>query len=74
MANLYYLNNNSQPSGDFEVHRLDCNQGAEPENQLNLGYCNNGIEAVKKAKDLYPKVADRINGCHYCCPESDTDK
>lgn len=72
MAYYYYLNNNSQPSGDFEVHRRDCNQGADSENQLDLGLCNDGVEAVKKAKESYPKVSSRINGCYYCCPESHT--
>lgn len=74
MVTLYYLNNNSQPNGDFEVHRHDCTQGADPDSQLDLGYCGDGIEAVRKAKQLYASIADRINGCHYCCPESDTDK
>lgn len=72
MSYYYYLNNNSQPSGDFEVHRLDCNQGADSENQLDLGICQDGVEAVAKAKTRYPKVALHINGCYYCCPESHT--
>lgn len=72
MMTYYYLNNNSQSNGDFEVHRRDCNQGADSENQLNLGLCEDGIEAVAKAKKQYPNVASHINGCYYCCPESHT--
>ena len=69
----YYMNNNSQPNGDFEVHRQVCSHGAEPENQLGLGYFNNGVEAVGAAKQKYPHVASYVNGCYYCSPESNTD-
>lgn len=69
----YYMNNNSQPNGDFEVHRQDCVHGADPSNQLGLGYFNNGIEAVAAAKRQYPHVASHVNGCYYCSPESNTD-
>ncbi len=73
MANIYYLNKNQQPNGDYEVHQINCAQGAEPKNQLSLGYCLNGVEAVNKAKKQYPSISQHINGCYYCCPESNTD-
>ena len=69
----YYMNINSQPNGDFEVHRQDCSYGAEPKNQLGLGYFINGIEAVAAAKQKYPHVTNHVNGCYYCSPESNTD-
>lgn len=72
--NYYYLNNNRQPNGDFEVHRVDCAHGADPSNQLGLGYFSNGIEAVAAAKQKYTNVAAYINGCYYCSPESNTDR
>ena len=73
MAN-YYINRNQQPSGDYEVHRSDCTQGAEPENQVSLGWLNNGVEAVRAAKLRFPDHASTINGCYYCSPESNTDR
>jgi hypothetical protein len=72
--NYYYLNNNQQPSGDYEVHRTGCAQGADPSNQLGLGYFSNGIDAVAAAKQKYTNVGAYINGCYYCSPESNTDK
>lgn len=71
--NFYYMNNNQQPNGDFEVHQFNCLHGARQENRLNLGYFNNGVAAVAAAKQKYPHVANRINGCYYCSPESNTD-
>lgn len=69
----YYLNKNRQPSGDFEVHLSGCNHGALPSNQIPLGYFNDGVEAVKNAKQRFPDNAQDINGCAYCCPEANTD-
>jgi hypothetical protein len=68
----YYLNNNQQPSGDYEVHTTECTQGADPENQLNLGWHADCYSAVAKAKQSYPNVASNINGCYYCCEECHT--
>lgn len=72
--NYYYLNNNRQQNGDFEVHHTDCAHGADLGNQLGLGYFNNCIEAVAAAKLRYPNVAAFINGCYFCSPESNTDR
>lgn len=66
----YYLNNNRQEdSGDFEVHKSNCTHGADLDNQLPLGEHINCHRAVAKAKQLYPKVAADIDGCHYCCSD-----
>lgn len=69
----YYLNENQQPSGDYEVHQTDCTHGAEPENQLPLGWYINSVGAVAEAKRRYPDNSDEINGCAFCCPETNTD-
>ncbi len=66
MAYKYYINRNQQPNGDYEVHKSNCNNGANIENQIDLGYFNSCQEAVEKAKKKYPEVAQYINGCYYC--------
>ncbi len=73
MAN-YYLNQNQQPSGDYEVHKEGCAHGADPENQIQLGWFVDGVAAVAEAKRRFPAYADEINGCYYCSPESNTDR
>lgn len=72
--NYYYLNNNRQPNGDFEVHHTGCAHGADSSNQLGLGYFSNGTEAVAAAKQKYPNISAYVNGCYYCSPESNTDR
>jgi hypothetical protein len=73
MLRSYYLNTNQQPSGDYEVHVQDCIHGALPANQHQLGNFYNSRDAVAKAKRVFPTYARTINGCAYCCPDSDTD-
>jgi hypothetical protein len=68
----YYLSNNQQPSGDYEVHVLDCTQGAESQNQIDLGWHADSHSAVAEAKQRYPSNSHEINGCYYCCNESHT--
>ena len=70
----YYLNKNSQPSGDFEVHREDCRCLPMPQNRIPLGQFISCTDAVLAARHRYPNLAHSINGCRFCCYNSDTDK
>lgn len=63
----FYLNRNQQPNGDYEVHRLECGQGAAPNNQVYLGEFLICQDAVIEAKRRFPEYANLINGCYYCC-------
>lgn len=47
----YYINNNtSNPNGNNEVHTEDCKYLPSPTNRTYLGYFNDAIAAVAKAK------------------------
>ncbi|TFD96437.1 hypothetical protein E2605_09735 [Dysgonomonas capnocytophagoides] len=61
----YYLNNNQQSNGDYEVHSEDCKYLPYEHNRTSLGMFYNCKDAVTEAKRLYPYR--RINGCYYCC-------
>ncbi|NDV70264.1 hypothetical protein D0T66_15275 [Dysgonomonas sp. 25] len=61
----YYLNNNQQSNGDYEVHCEGCSYLPYEHNRTYLGMFSNCRDAVAKAKSLYPYR--KINGCHYCC-------
>lgn len=65
----YYVNRNSQSSGDHEVHRSDCVWLPNHENRIYLGEFSNCRDAVAKAKRDYFNKAD---GCAYCCKEAHT--
>ncbi|KOS04809.1 hypothetical protein AM493_01185 [Flavobacterium akiainvivens] len=58
----YYVNNNSQPNGDHEVHESGCS--FMPSDKKNLGQHPSCKEAVAEAKKTYSKS----DGCWYCCP------
>ena len=63
----YYLNQNQQRNGDYEVHKtVGCSHPAESENQLPLGSFNDCFAAVAAAKAKYSGHAHLINGCFYC--------
>lgn len=66
----YYLNDNQQNNGDYEVHTDTCNWLPLPSNRIYLGYFSNCRDAVTKAKQLYPYR--KINGCYFCCKECHT--
>lgn len=59
----YYVNKNAQSDGYHEVHETGCAQGANAENQDDLGWHADCSGAVKKAKGSYTYV----DGCFYCC-------
>jgi hypothetical protein len=58
----YYVNNNVQPNGDYEVHHEDCIYLPLQKNRTYLGVFPGCKDAVKKAKDHHTKV----NGCKTC--------
>lgn len=60
----YYVNMNPQPSGQHEVHEINCTHGALPQNRRDLGQHNSCSTAVAQAK-MYYRTAD---GCRYCSP------
>ena len=64
----YYVNSNPQDNGDHEVHENGCTQGADPANQVGLGYHASCYGAVTEAKKTYSTA----NGCAYCCPDCNT--
>ena len=66
----YYINNNtSNPNGNNEVHAEDCKYLPSPTNRTYLGYFNDAIAAVEKAKSQGYSNAD---GCVHCCREAHT--
>lgn len=71
MAKHYYVNDNAQANDDHEVHTGECSWLPDIANRTYLGFFNNGIEVVAKAKQQFPNW--NINGCYYCSPESNTD-
>ena len=63
---LYCINTNAQPTGEYEVHTSSCAHGPLIENRINLGIFHNSSEAIREAKKYY----NNVNGCFFCCPES----
>lgn len=64
----YYVNMNPQTNGDHEVHKEGCSFLPDIQNRKVLGSFTNCADAVKKAKETYPKS----NGCYYCSRECNT--
>lgn len=64
----FFVNKNSQPNGDHEVHKEGCNYMPDYYNRIDLGYHSNCQSAVRKAKEYY----NQSNGCYYCCKECHT--
>lgn len=65
---IYYVNKQAQSNVDHEVHKSDCNYLPSEENLKYLGSFTNCHDAVKEAKEHYPKS----NGCFYCSRECHT--
>ena len=61
----YYVNKEAQSNGDHEVHTQDCKWLPDVLNREDLGFFTNCNDAVKKAKETYPKA----DGCFYCSRE-----
>lgn len=64
----FYLNRNSQPTGEHEVHEDTnrCPTPALPQNRIALGFHATCYDAVLAAKRAHPGVA--IDGCKHCAP------
>ena len=59
----YYVDRVAKGKGGHIVHRTGCWQPPVVENRLYLGVFSNCRDAVRKAKEYYPKS----NGCAHCC-------
>lgn len=59
----YYVNTQSQSTGEHEVHSGNCSYLPNSENRKYLGEFSNCTDAVKEAKKTYTNV----DGCYYCC-------
>lgn len=67
----YYVNKNKQANGDNEVHRSDgagCQNPAEPQNRVELGWHSDCHSAVRKAN----LMGYNANGCYYCANDCHT--
>ena len=64
--NRYYVNENSQPTGEHEVHEEGCVFMPDIWNRKYLGYFVDAKEACKEARKLYSNV----DGCYYCSREA----
>jgi len=60
---LYYVNKNSQPNGDHEVHESRCSWFSLVKDSEYLGAFDTCKPAVAKARSL----SYNANGCAYCC-------
>lgn len=63
MKKKYYVNNNRQLNGDYEVHVITCEYFSTMYNRTYLGEFETCQEAVREAKKRY----QNSNGCFYCC-------
>ncbi|HSP86902.1 MAG TPA: hypothetical protein VLN45_02115 [Ignavibacteriaceae bacterium] len=61
----YYVNKNSQPTGEHEIHKSDCSYLPDIDNRVYLGSFDKCTDAVKEAK----KHFDNVDGCYYCSIE-----
>jgi hypothetical protein len=59
----YYVDKESQPAGEHEIHRSDCLW--LPGDRIFLGDCYSCSEALKLAKEYY----DKVDGCRHCSIE-----
>lgn len=66
----YYINNNIQANGDYEVHAEGCNYFPIQDYSY-LGEFLHCSSAVNAARVKYP-TRKRINGCYYCSRECHT--
>lgn len=69
----YYLNSNPQPNhagGNYEIHKETCQyyyKHVYGDNFKYLGIFYSDIDVLLSAKRQYPSIANRIDGCAYCC-------
>ena len=58
----YYVNKNSQATGEHEVHKAGCGHMPDTENRIYLGEFYSCSGAVAEARNHYSNV----DGCFYC--------
>ncbi len=68
MVKRYYVNKNSNNTGEHEVHIEECKYLPDENNRVDLGYQYNSKDALIKAKTFYSDV----DGCFWCCREIHT--
>jgi len=61
----YYVSKKTLYNGEHEIHKLSCYRLPSENDRILLGYLENGIKAVEKARTMYKKV----NACFNCCNE-----
>ena len=68
MYKYYYVNDDEtqNPGLNHEVHTKEHANELNITNKSYLGYFNNEIDAVKKAKEKY----NNADGCAICCPKA----
>jgi hypothetical protein len=59
---LYYVNMNSQPNRDHEVHTTDCSFMPDSDNRIYLGDFASCQPAIAKARQYFAQS----NGCYFC--------
>lgn len=60
---FFYLSSVANSEGSHEVHHRDCELIPDSLNRDYLGPFNNGLEAIRKAEKMNPKVSL----CEVCC-------
>lgn len=67
--NFYFLNLDptDNPNNDNEVHASGCIWMPAEYKRISLGYFANGIQAVRRAREL---GYYNVDGCKTCCPEA----
>lgn len=61
----FYINKNTQPTGEREIHKSECSYMPSIINREYLGYFNTFAEAKLEARKKY----NNVDGCAHCCPE-----
>ena len=65
---IYYVNKNAQPTGEHEVHKVDCSRLPDLDNRVYLGSHTDCHGAIEEAKKHYSNV----DGCYYCSKDCHT--
>ena len=67
---LYYVSTKPQANGDHDVHKSACILMPANEDTQYVGTFDNCFDAVRKAKQFFPKA----NGCYICSNECYTER
>jgi len=63
---FFYLASKTTPFGKYEVHERECALLPEAIDRTYLGPFNNGLEALRRAKEMNSNVTL----CSICCPST----